>query len=159
MDNDAAVEADRLVHLLRFGERGVFNRWIRRIGSRWKLPRLLVNVELAVAAAGWGGGTGKRGCLSHSSIFSPVDAIINYSRVDIELLRWNVNNFATQLLRGFFRKRPVMNPLTVGSAFLFIFGSKSSDGDPFFYHGVRYAELGIILCAIQSIEPFRSPTI
>ena len=53
MDDDATIEADRLVHLLRFGERCAFNRRVRRIGSRRKLRRVLVYVKLAIAASPW----------------------------------------------------------------------------------------------------------
>jgi hypothetical protein len=53
MDDDAAVEADRLVHLLGLRKGRAFNRRIWRIGSRRKLRRFLVDVKLAVAASGW----------------------------------------------------------------------------------------------------------
>jgi hypothetical protein len=53
MDDDAAIEADRLVHPLRFTKGRAFNRWIRRIGSRWKPRRIVINVELAITASAW----------------------------------------------------------------------------------------------------------
>ncbi len=52
-----------------------------------------------------------------------------------------------------------MNPLSPAPGFLFFLGSKSADGYPFFYHGIRDAELGIILLAVQSIKSFSSATV
>src|SRR6266404_8472993 len=49
MDDDAAFEADRLVHLLSLRKGRAGNRRVGRIGSRWKLPRVLIDMKLTIA--------------------------------------------------------------------------------------------------------------
>ena len=49
--DDAALETDCLVHFLRLAECRARDRRVGRIGSRWKLRRILIEMELTIAAS------------------------------------------------------------------------------------------------------------
>ena len=49
--DDAAIEADCLVHPLRFAECRAGDRRVGRIGPRWKHRRVLIEVKLTIAAS------------------------------------------------------------------------------------------------------------
>src|SRR5262244_413394 len=53
VDDDAAIEADRLVHPLSFTESCARDWRVWRIGPRRKIRRIFVDVKLAVAASLW----------------------------------------------------------------------------------------------------------